>query len=475
MAPAHGRPAEAGSHGIARSRGNGGRGSGLGARDSDAWSADAEPRVPSPEPRQRGDPAAVHPHSRGPRRPSATSSATAPAASCTRRGGSRSCSASGIRRRTSCSSARRRGPTKTSQGVPFVGRAGQLLTKMIEAMGLSRDEVYIANVLKCRPPGNRNPQPDEVETCEPFLFQQIASVQPKVIIALGAFAARTLLKTQDPISRLRGRDLRLPRRAADSDVPPVVPAAQPRLQAGSLGRPEEGAGAPRPPAARRLRQPRRGTSNRAPHPGGRTRARPRGAHLSASRHLHRPGRRRPRPRAARQADRHRRRHGPARSVEAEDDGIKTVVDVLDGEAFLPAEIVSLALWVAEYYACGAGEAIGAAMPPRAWIESERHARITDAGHARMLLERGARREILEQLATREAAARRHVDRRGPRHSRCGPWARARRPADHHPAARRQRVGVSHGARRAPDRAGPRGRTCRPADERTRRPADERTS
>ena len=86
-------------------------------------------------------------------------------------------------------------------------------------------------------------------------------------------------------------------------------------------------------------------------------------------------------------------------VEAEDDGIKMVVDVLDGEAFLPAEIVSLALWVADYYACGAGEAIGAAMPPRAWIESERHARITDAGHARMLLERGARREILEQLAS----------------------------------------------------------------------------
>ncbi len=82
-----------------------------------------------------------------------------------------------------------------------------------------------------------------------------------------------------------------------------------------------------------------------------------------------------------------------------DDGIKTVVDVLDGEAFLPPEIVSLALWVAEYYACGAGEAIGATMPPRAWIESERHARITDAGHARMLLERGARREVLEQLAT----------------------------------------------------------------------------
>jgi uracil-DNA glycosylase len=97
------------------------------------------------------------------------------------------------------------GADEDAQGVPFVGRAGQLLTKMIEAMGLARDEVYIANVLKCRPPNNRDPQPDEVETCEPFLFQQVASVQPKVIIALGAFAARTLLKTQDPISRMRGR------------------------------------------------------------------------------------------------------------------------------------------------------------------------------------------------------------------------------------------------------------------------------
>jgi uracil-DNA glycosylase len=97
------------------------------------------------------------------------------------------------------------GADEDAQGVPFVGRAGQLLTKMIEAMGFRRDEVYIANVLKCRPPGNRNPEPDEIATCEPFLFRQIASVQPKVVIALGAFAARTLLKTDAPISRLRGR------------------------------------------------------------------------------------------------------------------------------------------------------------------------------------------------------------------------------------------------------------------------------
>ena len=97
------------------------------------------------------------------------------------------------------------GADEDIQGIPFVGRAGQLLTKMIEAMGFGRDDVYIANVLKCRPPNNRNPEPDEIATCEPFLFQQLASIEPKVVIALGAFAARTLLKTDAPISKLRGR------------------------------------------------------------------------------------------------------------------------------------------------------------------------------------------------------------------------------------------------------------------------------
>jgi uracil-DNA glycosylase family 4 len=93
------------------------------------------------------------------------------------------------------------------QGIPFVGRAGQLLTKIIEAIGLTRDDVYIANVIKCRPPQNRNPEPDEVETCEPFLFRQIDTIQPKVIVALGKFAAQALLRTDAPISRLRGRVL----------------------------------------------------------------------------------------------------------------------------------------------------------------------------------------------------------------------------------------------------------------------------
>ncbi len=90
------------------------------------------------------------------------------------------------------------------QGIPFVGRAGQLLTRIIEAIDLKRDDVYIANVIKCRPPQNRNPEQDEVETCEPFLFRQIDTIRPKVIVALGTFAARTLLRTLDPISRLRG-------------------------------------------------------------------------------------------------------------------------------------------------------------------------------------------------------------------------------------------------------------------------------
>ena len=97
------------------------------------------------------------------------------------------------------------GADEDEQGVPFVGRAGQLLTQIIKAMGLSRDDVYIANVVKCRPPGNRNPEPDEIEACSTFLKAQIASIAPVVIVALGKFAAQTLLQTETPISRLRGQ------------------------------------------------------------------------------------------------------------------------------------------------------------------------------------------------------------------------------------------------------------------------------
>ncbi len=96
------------------------------------------------------------------------------------------------------------GADEDAQGVPFVGRAGQLLTKMIEAMGRTRDDVYIANVVKCRPPDNRNPEPDEIAECLPFLKKQIELINPKVIVALGKFAAQTVCETQIPISKLRG-------------------------------------------------------------------------------------------------------------------------------------------------------------------------------------------------------------------------------------------------------------------------------
>ena len=97
------------------------------------------------------------------------------------------------------------GGDEDRQGEPFVGKAGQLLTRMIEAMGFQRAEVYIANVVKCRPPQNRDPEPDEIESCEPFLKAQIAAIGPRVVVALGRFAVQTLLRDGTPISRLRGR------------------------------------------------------------------------------------------------------------------------------------------------------------------------------------------------------------------------------------------------------------------------------
>ena len=97
------------------------------------------------------------------------------------------------------------GADEDQQGRPFVGRAGQLLTKIIEAMGLAREGVYICNILKCRPPGNRNPLPEEIRVCEPFLLRQLEAIGPKVICALGTFAAHTLLKNEVPITVLRGR------------------------------------------------------------------------------------------------------------------------------------------------------------------------------------------------------------------------------------------------------------------------------
>ena len=97
------------------------------------------------------------------------------------------------------------GADEDQQGEPFVGRAGQLLNNMIKAMGLRREDVYIANIIKCRPPNNRTPERDECETCSPFLFRQIEVIKPKVIVALGAVAAKTLLAMNSSMAELRGR------------------------------------------------------------------------------------------------------------------------------------------------------------------------------------------------------------------------------------------------------------------------------
>ena len=103
------------------------------------------------------------------------------------------------------------GEQEDQRGEPFVGKSGQLLDNMLRAIGLTRGEaapalqVYIANTVKCRPPGNRNPEPDELATCEPFLIRQVQLVQPKIILAMGRFAVRSLLRSTEPIGRLRGR------------------------------------------------------------------------------------------------------------------------------------------------------------------------------------------------------------------------------------------------------------------------------
>ncbi len=97
------------------------------------------------------------------------------------------------------------GAEEDRQGLPFVGAAGQLLTKIIQAINMTREDVYICNIIKCRPPGNRNPQPDEIAACVPFLKRQLEAIAPDYICALGSFAAKTLLETETPVSRLLGR------------------------------------------------------------------------------------------------------------------------------------------------------------------------------------------------------------------------------------------------------------------------------
>ena len=109
------------------------------------------------------------------------------------------------------------------KGEPFVGRAGQLLTRLIEGIGLDRDDVYIANVVKCRPPGNRDPQPDEIESCRPYLEAQLDFVQPKVLVTLGNFSTKLLLRTKDGITKLRGQEF--PYRDDAVLIPTLHPAA----------------------------------------------------------------------------------------------------------------------------------------------------------------------------------------------------------------------------------------------------------
>jgi uracil-DNA glycosylase len=120
------------------------------------------------------------------------------------------------------------GAEEDKQGVPFVGRAGKLLTKLIEGIGMTRDDVYIANVVKCRPPGNRDPEPAEIDACRPFLEAQLGFLQPKVLVTLGNFATKLLLDTKDGITKLRGKEFRVPLGGREGGVvlvPTLHPAA----------------------------------------------------------------------------------------------------------------------------------------------------------------------------------------------------------------------------------------------------------
>lgn len=97
------------------------------------------------------------------------------------------------------------GADENEQGKPFVGRAGKLLTEILKAINFSREEIFICNILKCRPPDNRNPLPDEIENCEPYLFKQLEMIKPKLILAVGTFASQTLLRSKEPLGKLRGK------------------------------------------------------------------------------------------------------------------------------------------------------------------------------------------------------------------------------------------------------------------------------
>jgi DNA polymerase len=113
------------------------------------------------------------------------------------------------------------GEQEDLKGEPFVGRAGQLLTQLIEGIGLTRDDVYIANVVKCRPPGNRDPQPDEIEACAPWLDRQLALIRPLVVVTLGNFATKLLLDTKEGITKLRGKEFAFERAGIDATLLPT--------------------------------------------------------------------------------------------------------------------------------------------------------------------------------------------------------------------------------------------------------------
>jgi len=113
------------------------------------------------------------------------------------------------------------GQQEDLQGIPFVGRAGQLLTQLIEGIGLTRNDVYIANVVKCRPPGNRDPLPDEIAACSPWLDRQLELTAPRVVVTLGNFATKLLLQTKDGITKLRGREFPYRRAGIDATLLPT--------------------------------------------------------------------------------------------------------------------------------------------------------------------------------------------------------------------------------------------------------------
>ena len=248
------------------------------------------------------------------------------------------------------------GEDEDRQGEPFVGRAGQLLTKIIEAISLTRDQVYIANVIKCRPPGNRNPEPDEVSACEPFLFQQIAIIKPRVIVALGKFAAQCLLRTTEPITRLRGREFEYRGATLIPTFHPAYLLRNPsakrevwedmkKVRGILLGRSR--------PSARR-------PSMRLDLGGGAgTGTRP--AHLCGARPAGLARRRRACRRSARPAQLTGIVLGEAEPL---DPSVEVASDSRSStHAFVPPDVVSLARWVADYYLAGPGAALAAAVPP----------------------------------------------------------------------------------------------------------------